>query len=162
MDYDPKLITFEELLILFWESHTPTYPPFSKQYMSAIFYHDLQQKELAEKIMEKMSVEWNKQVWTKLLPYTEFTLAEDYHQKYYLRKLQGVKKILNIKSDLELVNSPIATKLNGYLHGHGNFAEFPEYLNQFPEISVPNREFLLSLLAQYHQVPLKKGRKCKT
>jgi len=130
--------------------------------MSAIFYHDELQKEMAEKSMETKALEWGKQVWTRILPLGVFTLAEDYHQKYYLRKLEGVKELLNIKSNLELVNSPVATKLNAYMNGYGNFSEIEVYVLNIPDILQKTRDLLMSVLARYHQVSWKKGKtKCQ-
>lgn len=88
--------------------------------MSAIFYHNETQKLLAEKSMEERSTKLGKPLYTKILPYKTFTLAEDYHQKYYLRKILGTidtpmnRTLLNIQSEEEFVDSPIATKLNAY------------------------------------------------
>jgi peptide-methionine (S)-S-oxide reductase len=49
----------------------------------------------------------------------EFYLAEDYHQKYYLRKLKQLMSELNF-SDLDMINSPIATRMNCYIKGNGD------------------------------------------
>jgi len=157
IDYDPNIITFKDLLEIFWDNHSPCYPPYSKQYMAAIFYHNAQQKEFAELSLEAKTQLWGKRVWTKILPLTDFTLAEDYHQKYYLRKLEGVHKLLNIKSEKELVHSPVATKLNAYLHGHGQFTDIETYVKSIPGLEQNTRDIFLSAIARHHQIPSNKG-----
>jgi len=152
MDYDPSIISYDSLLEIFWESHAPTYPSFSKQYMSALFYHDNEQKVIAEKSMKEKSISLGKDIYTKILPFREFTLAEDYHQKYYLRKIKNIKNLLRLESDLELVNSPVATKLNGFICGHGDYSYVESYINALNNIDEKTRETLINTMASAHQV----------
>ncbi|MFD2525411.1 peptide-methionine (S)-S-oxide reductase MsrA [Flavihumibacter stibioxidans] len=89
--YDPSIITFDELLEVFWQTHDPTTPnrqgnDVGPQYRSAIFYHNQEQKEKAEYYKEQLnrSGSWNSPVITEIAPYKNFYIAEDYHQNYYL------------------------------------------------------------------------------
>lgn len=89
--YDPSIITFDELLEVFWQTHDPTTPnrqgnDVGPQYRSAIFYHNQEQKEKAEYYKEQLnrSGSWNAPVITEIAPYKNFYIAEDYHQNYYL------------------------------------------------------------------------------
>ena len=88
--YDPTRITYRELLDVFWRHVDPTDPggqfvDRGSQYRSAIFYHDEQQKMLAEQSREKLnrSKRFEKPIVTEILPLLKFYRAEDYHQDYY-------------------------------------------------------------------------------
>ena len=88
--YDPDRITYEELLGIFWRQIDPTddggqFADRGEQYMTAIFYHDGEQKTLAEISKKKLedSKKFDKPIATKIIQYTKFYPAEDYHQDYY-------------------------------------------------------------------------------
>lgn len=88
--YDKTQISFKELLEVFWKVHDPTTlnrqgNDVGTQYRSVIFYHNQEQKELAEKYKEELnkSGAWDNPVVTEISPFTAFYKAEDYHQNYY-------------------------------------------------------------------------------
>jgi peptide methionine sulfoxide reductase msrA/msrB len=88
--YDPSKVTYEDLLKFFWRHIDPTDPggqfvDRGGQYRSAIFYHDEEQKQLAEKSREELSQsgKFNKPIATEILKFTKFYNAEEYHQDYY-------------------------------------------------------------------------------
>lgn len=88
--YDPKVISFPELLEAFWGSHDPTTlnrqgADQGTQYRSVIFYHDQEQKELAEKYKKELDASgaFRGPIVTEIAPFTKFYKAEDYHQNYY-------------------------------------------------------------------------------
>ena len=88
--YDPSKITYSELLDVFWKQIDPTDPngqfvDRGLQYRSAIFYHDDEQKSLAEKSKEELdkSGRYNKPIVTEIIEASTFYKAEDYHQDYY-------------------------------------------------------------------------------
>ena len=88
--YDEDLITFDELLEVFWFVHDPTTlnrqgNDIGEQYRSVIFYHDTQQKERAELFKQKLEEQkvWNKSIVTAIEPLTNFYPAEDYHDNYF-------------------------------------------------------------------------------
>jgi peptide-methionine (S)-S-oxide reductase len=90
--YDPQVVSYRELLEIFFTIHDPTTPnrqgnDVGSQYRSAIFYHDQDQKVAAEKIIAELNAEgiWRNPIVTQLEPYTTFYPAEDYHQDYYNR-----------------------------------------------------------------------------
>lgn len=94
--YDPKQISFDELLEVFWESHDPTSlnrqgNDVGTQYRSAIFYHNAEQKEKAEIYKAKLdkSGAYDKPIVTEITAFTKFYPAEDYHQDYY--RLHGTQ-----------------------------------------------------------------------
>lgn len=88
--YDPKKISFDELLEVFWETHDPTTlnrqgNDVGTQYRSGIFYHNEEQKQKAEKYKEKLdkSGAFDNPIVTEITPFTKFYSAEDYHQQYF-------------------------------------------------------------------------------
>ena len=91
--YDSSKIAYEQLLDVFWRHIDPTDPAGQfvdrgPQYRSAIFYHDEEQKGLAEKSKETLnkSGRYKKPVVTEILKFTKFYEAEAYHQDYYKNK----------------------------------------------------------------------------
>ena len=88
--YDPKIVSYEELLSIFWRIHNPTTPnrqgpDEGTQYRSAIFYHDVEQKAAAKRSNEEFDrsgVYLSKAV-TQIVPASTFYEAEDYHQDYF-------------------------------------------------------------------------------
>ncbi len=88
--FDPSVISYDELLEVFWKTHDPTTlnrqgNDVGTQYRSVIFYHSLQQKEKAEHYKAALddSNVFNKPIVTAIEPYKNFYTAEDYHQKYF-------------------------------------------------------------------------------
>jgi peptide methionine sulfoxide reductase msrA/msrB len=94
--YDPSKITYEELLDFFWKHIDPTdgggqFVDRGNQYRSAIFYHDDEQKRLAERSKEALgkSGRFGKPIATEIIRFGKFYDAEDYHQDYY--KIHALK-----------------------------------------------------------------------
>ena len=88
--YDPAKITFKDLLEVFWQTHDPTTlnrqgNDAGTQYRSVIFYHNEEQKNLAERYKHELdaSKAFDKPIVTEISPTTVFYKAEDYHQNYY-------------------------------------------------------------------------------
>ncbi|MBI3718490.1 MAG: peptide-methionine (S)-S-oxide reductase MsrA [Sphingobacteriales bacterium] len=88
--YDPTKITYDDLLQVFWQVHDPTTlnkqgNDVGTQYRSAIFYHNREQKEKAEKYKAELdkSGAWENPIVTEIVPAAPFYKAEDYHQNYY-------------------------------------------------------------------------------
>jgi len=90
IEFDPNVISFEELLDVFWHTHDPTTlnrqgNDIGTQYRSAIFYHDEKQKEIAEKSKIELGKSgiYKNPIVTEITPFRKFYPAEDYHRKYY-------------------------------------------------------------------------------
>ncbi len=90
--YDPKKISFDELLEIFWQTHDPTTlnrqgNDMGTQYRSVIFYHNEEQKSTAEKYKEALnkSGAFERPIVTTLEPISTFYKAEDYHQDYFIQ-----------------------------------------------------------------------------
>ena len=90
LSYDPAEVSFEELLEVFWQIHDPTTlnrqgNDVGTQYRSVVFYHNLNQKELAEKYLKKLDEAkiYSDPIVTEISPYDKLYVAEDYHQNYF-------------------------------------------------------------------------------
>jgi len=86
--FDPGVISFEELLRVFWRSHDPTTrdrqgADVGSQYRSAIFCHDERQRQLAERSRAEAETLWTEPIVTEIVPFRNFYPAEGYHQDYY-------------------------------------------------------------------------------
>ena len=89
VDYDPDVVSYDELLQVFWEKHDPTTlnrqgPDIGTQYRSAIFYFDDEQKNSAtESLQKRQSVLGSRKIVTEITRASDFWKAEEYHQKYF-------------------------------------------------------------------------------
>ena len=90
LDYDPQIISFNQLLDIFWKAHDPTTlnsqgADVGTQYRSAVFYNSKEQKEIKEKSMQNADISdlYVDPIITEIKSLNTFYLAEDYHQDYY-------------------------------------------------------------------------------
>jgi len=90
IEFDPEIISYDKLLVIFWEIHDPTTinrqgPDIGSQYRSIVFYHNEDQKNKAFSIKEKIekSGKYSRKIVTEIIPATLFYRAEEYHQKYF-------------------------------------------------------------------------------
>jgi peptide-methionine (S)-S-oxide reductase len=131
IDFDPAVISYEQLLEIFWRSHSPGQRAWSRQYRAVIFYHGERQKEMALKTRDRVAARTHGPVYTDILPAGPFTLAEGYHQKYYLR--QSPELLAEFEAIYPtpeaLAGSTAAARVNGYLAGYGSAAELQGELN---------------------------------
>ena len=87
--FDPTVVSFREILEVFFTSHDPTTPnrqgnDVGPQYRSVILYHDEEQKEAAEEMIRDYAPQiWDAPIVTELIPLDTFYVAESYHQNYY-------------------------------------------------------------------------------
>ncbi|XP_042882036.1 peptide methionine sulfoxide reductase-like [Penaeus japonicus] len=123
VDYDPSQTNYSNLLKVFWKNHNPT-SNCTRQYMSAIFYHDEEQKRLAEETMKEEQKNHGTPITTAIAPMKQFYVAEDYHQKYMLQRHAPVINALDIDPGDELISCHVAARINGYLGGYGSVAMF--------------------------------------
>jgi len=133
IDYDPTRISYDELLAVFWDSHSATATPWSRQYASRLFYHSEAQRERAEASLKAEEARGGKRIHTTIEPYETFYRAEDYHQKYQLRyqtdligELQAIYPVVD-----DLVDSTVAARLNGYVVGYGSLAVLEAELDDY-------------------------------
>lgn len=122
MDYDPTIVSYEQLLSAFWAGHNPTYPSYSRQYRSAIFYTTEQQQKLANESKQAEEARLGKTIHTDIELDTGFYIAEDYHQKFYLRQRSEIVNTLYAvyPDPANFRDSTAAARLNGYVGGYGD------------------------------------------
>jgi methionine-S-sulfoxide reductase len=121
LDYDPRQIRYEDLLTVFWDSHQPASRSFKRQYLHAVFYHDPGQEQAALASRAAVAGRLGGPLHTEVLPLRSFTLAEDYHQKYLLKRESAlVQELARIyPRHRDFVDSTAAARLNGYAGGYG-------------------------------------------
>lgn len=92
LTFDPKLVSYEHLLKVFWSLHSATFAnqTHGGQYRSAVFYHSPEQAELARQAKQKLQLQLGKTVFTEITPATTFYRAEEYHQDYYKKNRVGI------------------------------------------------------------------------
>ena len=91
VEYDPNVVTYGDLLTVFWNNHDPTTlnrqgPDVGDQYRSAIFFHDAEQEATAKISKEKLQNSdkfKGRKIVTEIVPASQFYKAEDYHQQYF-------------------------------------------------------------------------------
>jgi len=132
--YDPAHISYKELLRVFWKNINPTdkggqFVDRGDQYRTAIFYHDEEQKKLAEKSKKELdeSKYFDSPIVTLIEPYTEFFMAEEYHQNYAAK-------------------NPIRYNSYKYLSGRGEYVKEQEELMKPQEYVKPSDEELKKML----------------
>src|SRR5579883_1768170 len=92
VEYDPGVISYEQLLELYWDLHDPTSlnrqgPDIGSQYRSVIFFHDAQQEGAARAAVRALQEagRYDRPIVTEIVPAAEFYRAEEYHQQYFAR-----------------------------------------------------------------------------
>ena len=114
--------------------------------MSAIFYHDEEQKRLAMQTKENLEATLNTTIFTEIVPVPTFYMAEDYHQKYYL---QQYSKLVNefrvIYPNVEdYTNSTAVARANGYAGGYGTEALLQEEIESLG-LSQEGKELVMEI-----------------
>ena len=122
IDFDPELVSYEDLLKHFFVGHNCAVSFGGRQYMNAVFYHDAGQKKLADQARDAAARARGidpSEVKTGIFPATDFTYAEEYHQKYALTRHPQVRKFLlaTYPGPKALADSTVATRLNAWLGG---------------------------------------------
>lgn len=118
VEYDPEVISFEDLLQVFWHTHNPTTPnrqgaDVGTQYRSSIFYHDEEQKTIAEQSLKATDESnlWVDPIVTSIEPLKNYAAAENYHQDYYEKHKNGPYCDAVIEPKLKKLKEEFAEKL---------------------------------------------------
>jgi peptide-methionine (S)-S-oxide reductase len=148
VDYDPDIVSYKQLLGAFWHGHDATYPPYSKQYRSAVFYTTDEQRELATEYKQAEETRLGATIYTDIEPYAGFFMAEDYHQKYYLRQFPAiVNDLYDIYPDpADFRDSTAAARLDGYIGGYGETDALKKDLDNLG-LSESGKQALLKITA---------------
>lgn len=129
IDYDPAVIGYDRLLEVYWTDHLPDRPVWTRQYASIIFVRSAEEQRLAQASLETLEARHGR-LHAEILPAGRFWVAEDYHQKYYLRGHSALLRDVAAmhRNQTEFMNSTVAARLNGYLGGHGTPEQLAEEL----------------------------------
>lgn len=141
VDFDPKVITYEDLLKKFWDGHRCERVNFSTQYKNAIFYRNEAQKAAAMKSRDEVAEKrayGPGDIKTDIVPMNSFTYAEEYHQKYSLTRYRELRAWLleQYPTAKELADSAVATRLNAYL-GEGMEKNWPTFEKEVDSYGLP-------------------------
>jgi len=144
IDYDPTQISYEQLLDIYWYSHNSTVQTSSRQYMPIVFHHNSEQQRLAVETKQREEARLDRTVYTEIIPFSEFHLAEYYHQKYYLQGVpELVKELVAIYPNSgDFIDSTAAARINGYLGGYGTLEALEEQLSSFGLSPAGNEKML--------------------
>jgi peptide-methionine (S)-S-oxide reductase len=119
VDFDPARLSYEELLRQIWANRRGG-RSYSRQYMEAVFCMDAEQEATARRLA----------ISAPIVTGARFHLAEDYHQKYYLRHDRALIAELADYTPRQLIESTVAARLNGYVSGAGTLAQLHDELPQ--------------------------------
>lgn len=118
--FDPTVISFEEILFIFWRTHDPTTlnrqgNDVGTQYRSVIFYHDEQQKSIAERSMAETDASdlWPDPIVTEIAPLPIFYEGEEYHQNYFVENPYQPYCIFVINPKVQKFRKSFRDKLRG-------------------------------------------------
>jgi len=114
--YDPDMISFKDLLEIFFTVHDPTTlnrqgADVGTQYRSVIFYHTKEQERVAREVIKEVSKIWNAPIVTELAPFKVFYQAEEYHQEYFKRNPEQMYCSVVISPKLSRFRKRYFTKL---------------------------------------------------
>lgn len=125
VEFDPKKITFKQILDVITAEHNPHARVRGTQYKSVLWTHGEAQAKAAAAWVAALEKKNKKQVTTEVRPAERFWIAEDYHQKYYLRgRDRLVQALFGARLDDEAFrNSTLAARVNGWLTGGGTAEE---------------------------------------
>ncbi|WP_135304461.1 peptide-methionine (S)-S-oxide reductase MsrA [Haloarcula amylovorans] len=118
--YDPEKRSYEDLLDVFWENHSPFSAPHKRQYRGIVLAHNGEQREAATASQAALEDRTGKAVQTEIESLDGFYPAEAYHQKYELRSTPVVSDELESLYGPAFVESTVAARLNGFVAGHGD------------------------------------------
>ena len=150
IEYDPTQISYHDLLDIFWDSHNPAKRSWSRQYMPAVFFHNNEQKRLAMETRNREAAKIQGKIFTEIIPFSEFYLAEAYHQKYRLRQEPDLMKDFSVMypASADFVASTAAARINGYLSGYGTCADLKAELGGYG-LSPAGSEKLLDIVCGF-------------
>lgn len=134
---------------MFWKMNDARMQAPSMQYRSIVFYHNGDQRQIAEKMKAQEEARAGARVFTEIVPFTRFYLAEGYHQKYYLRGAGDIAaEYLAIYPDLkDLIGSTATARVNGYLGRQGTKAELEKEIDSLG-LTEAGRKRLLGIVAR--------------
>ena len=120
VEYDPTVLSYADLLDVFWSAHDPRRSARTRQYRSVILTESAVNRQTAERTRQNAESRLSGSVATAIEDLDAFHLAEPYHQKYELRSTPVLGATLEDRYGDALVDSTVAARLNGFVAGHGD------------------------------------------
>lgn len=152
IDFDPSKVSFVKLLEMTWCKIDPYYKSAVRRYMSILFYHNPLQKAAIDSIVSAEEDRVGTAVAVDILPYDGFYLAEEYHQKYYLKTMSDFAEeyceIFGTPGNL--TGSTAVARVNGYVSGMGNMRQLEEEIDLLG-LSEKGRDRLGRIVALYRR-----------
>ena len=147
VEFDPTVISYRDLLDLFWAGHVPTRASSGTQYRSILLCEDEAQFATANASIAELETKLGSKVRTDVLVGQPFYPAEGYHQKWKLRQRPAIFDDLatNFETEAALLRSFAATKLNAIAGGHLSRSEVESFGAKL-QLSTGSFELLISLL----------------
>ncbi len=144
VDFDPAVVSYDSLLKMFWQNHYPNRDAYKgRQYLSILRYRGATQRQAIDEVKQQMEGQLGEPIETDISPFDTFTLAEERHQKYYLKRYPKVlEQLQQLYPNPELlVNSTFAARLNGFVKGFGTRASLINEIDLWP-IDNPSKVIL--------------------
>lgn len=130
IEFDPDILSFEEILHIFWANHTSTNRTEYKdrQYMSLLFYHNDEQRQTIEQVRRELEMKRNEQIETEIQPFSVFTPAEERHQKYHLKRFKrAAEKLASVfTTPASFTDSTLTARLNGFVKEYTTLSQIEE------------------------------------
>ncbi|WP_081986958.1 peptide-methionine (S)-S-oxide reductase MsrA [Planococcus sp. CAU13] len=148
VDFDPAVISYEEILRKFWQNHYPNRGNYKgRQYISLLRYRGEQQKKTIGIVKREMEKSLGEPIETEIAAFDKFTPADERHQKYYLKRYPNTLEQLKdlFPKPEHLVDSTFAARLNGFVKGYGKMKELKNEVGSW-NINEENKEILLNKL----------------
>ncbi|MBB6644902.1 peptide-methionine (S)-S-oxide reductase MsrA [Halobellus ruber] len=120
VEYDPAVLSYADLLDVFWANHDPRASSRTRQYRNVILVDTVAHRQAAERTRRAVASKLGGSVGTVIEDLASFTLAEPYHQKYELRSTPVLGDELVEHYGDDFVDSTVAARLNGFVAGHGD------------------------------------------
>ncbi|PSL40860.1 peptide-methionine (S)-S-oxide reductase [Salsuginibacillus halophilus] len=121
IDFDPAVISYRTLVNEFFASHNPCSKQWfsSRQYISLLLFRDEAQREAAESVKALWEEKLEKPITTQFSPFDKFYTAEDYHQKYYLKRYPKAEQLVRTlyPKESSFTNALLTARLNAVVKG---------------------------------------------
>jgi peptide-methionine (S)-S-oxide reductase len=159
VEFDPKVVRFEDLLKIFWAEHDECGRVWSDQYKAVLWTHGKEQARIAQASAALQAKERGKELTTGILPAPVFWIAEDYHQKYNARRHGKLLSALLGEKHTETAvrESTAIARVNGWVSGHGSKDEIAAEVERL-RFPVEARKELTRVLGRRAPTALLPGR----
>jgi peptide-methionine (S)-S-oxide reductase len=135
IEFDRSIISYADILQEFWGNHDAVKDRNyrGRQYISILLLHDETQREVAQKVKTNWEEKQDTVIQTEFQTYNSFFVAEDYHQKYYLKRFRSAAEFLlsHFLNHESFFHSTIAARLNGIAKGFGTIAAFRDEIENW-------------------------------